>query len=215
MPGRRSFFRRSLRTLTAGGIVAAGLGVVSAILARGRTVPAAARGRFGLLRPPGALAEDDFLARCIRCTECLDACRAGAIRLFPSGSGAHSGTPYILPDEVACNLCLDCGRACPSGAIHTLSRADDARMGTAVVDERLCVSHNGTGVCGACFTVCPLKNRAITQDYRNAPLVHPESCVGCGLCEEACIVKDPKAIRVVTGRTWAPAAAGASRRGAA
>ncbi|MEQ1920271.1 MAG: 4Fe-4S binding protein, partial [Elusimicrobiota bacterium] len=39
----------------------------------------------------------------------------------------------------------------------------------------------------------------------NAPEVHDELCVGCGLCEEACIVKDPKdgrAIRVRSARAW-------------
>jgi len=75
-------------------------------------------------------------------------------------------------------------------------------MGVAVVDERLCVSHNGSGACAACHTACPLRNRAITQGIRNAPTVHAEHCVGCGLCEEACIVYDRKAIRVVTERSW-------------
>ena len=73
-------------------------------------------------------------------------------------------------------------------------------MGVAVVDERLCVSHNGTGVCGACHTACPLRNSAITKALRNAPTVHENYCVGCGLCEEACILKGTKAIRVFSGR---------------
>ena len=73
-------------------------------------------------------------------------------------------------------------------------------MGTAVVDDRTCVSINGTGVCGACHTACPLRDSAITQGLRNAPTVHEEFCVGCGLCEEACIVKGIKAIRVFSGR---------------
>jgi ferredoxin-type protein NapG len=77
---------------------------------------------------------------------------------------------------------------------------EEAEMGLAVVDERLCVSLNGTGVCGACHTICPLRNRAITLDIRNAPKVHEDECVGCGLCEEVCIVREPRAIYVRTDR---------------
>ncbi|RMF25732.1 MAG: hypothetical protein D6760_00290, partial [Deltaproteobacteria bacterium] len=87
--------------------------------------------------------------------------------------------------------------------IEPLARREDARMGVAVVDERLCVSHNGSGVCGACHTACPLRDRAISQDLRNAPVVHDEACVGCGLCEEVCIVRDRRAIQVQTERSWA------------
>jgi len=73
-------------------------------------------------------------------------------------------------------------------------------MGLAVVDGRTCVSINGTGVCGACHTVCPFRNQAITLGLRNAPTVHAEYCVGCGLCEEACILDGTKAIRVFSDR---------------
>ena len=108
-----------------------------------------------------------------------------------------------MAEERACNLCLACTDVCPSGALVVLTEPADVRMGVAVVDERLCVSINGTGVCGACHTACPFRNAAITQGLRNAPTVHADSCVGCGLCEEACIVDDRKAIRIVSGRKWA------------
>lgn len=159
-----------------------------------------ARGRLGILRPPGADDETTFLSRCIRCTRCSDACEAQCIRLFGPEAGALQGTPYIVAEDKACTLCLECGDACPTDALVPLVEKTDVRMGVAVVDERLCVSHNGTGVCGACHTACPLKNRAITQDFRNQPTIHDEQCVGCGLCEEMCIVKDRKAIQVVTSR---------------
>jgi Pyruvate/2-oxoacid:ferredoxin oxidoreductase delta subunit len=69
----------------------------------------------------------------------------------------------------------------------------------------LCVSPNGTGVCGAGFTLCPLQGTAITQGKHNAPTVVDAACTGCGLCEEACIVKDRidgRAIRVRSERAW-------------
>jgi len=196
---RREFFRRvALRS----GKVGAGGGLLYGMLGLrpSSALPAGARGDLGIVRPPGALEEPDFLARCIRCTECADACEAQCIRPFGPEAGDLQGTPYIMTEDKGCTLCLACGPACPSGALLPVAKRDEPRMGVAVVDERLCVSHNGTGVCGACHTACPLRNRALTQDYRNAPTVHADACTGCGLCEELCIVRDRRAIRVVTDR---------------
>lgn len=196
---RREFFRRlALRS----GKIGAGGGALYGLLGlrRSTTAVAEARGDLGIVRPPGALDEKDFLARCIRCTECADACEAQCIRLFGPEAGDLQGTPYIVPAEKGCTLCLACGPACPSGALVPQESRDEPRMGVAVVDERLCVSHNGTGVCGACHTACPLRNRAIVQDFRNAPTVNADECTGCGLCEELCIVRDRRAIQVVTDR---------------
>jgi MauM/NapG family ferredoxin protein len=159
-----------------------------------------ARGTLGIVRPPGSLAEAEFLALCVRCTRCADACGPQCIRLFGAEGGVLHGTPYIVPADRGCTMCLACGEACPTRAIAVLERMQEVDMGVAVVDERLCVSHNGTGVCGACHTACPLRNRAITQNFRNAPEVRAEECTGCGLCEEMCIVRDRRAVRVVTQR---------------
>lgn len=202
---RRGFFRRFL----SGSVkVGAGAGLLFGVdaLRHGRSLPLGSRGALGIVRPPGALDEDDFLARCIRCTRCADACEAACIRLFGPEAGDLEGTPFVFTAEKGCTLCLACGKACPTAALEPLEDRKDARMGVAVVDERLCVSHNGTGVCGACHTACPLRNRAITQDMRNAPRVHAEECVGCGLCEEVCIVRDRRAIRVVSKRVLGSAA---------
>lgn len=196
---RRAFLRR---LALGSGKAGAGGGLLYTLLGLrpGSALPSGARGELGIVRPPGALDEKEFLARCIRCTECADVCEAQCIRLFGPEAGDLQGTPYLVTAEKACTLCLACGPACPSGALTPLETPSEPRMGVAIVDERLCVSHNGTGVCGACHTICPLKNRAITQDYRNAPMVHDEACTGCGLCEEVCIVRDRRAIRVVTER---------------
>jgi ferredoxin-type protein NapG len=196
---RRGFFRRLLRGTAQAG-AGAGLLLGFEEMHHGRSEPLGVRGALGMVRPPGSLEEADFLARCIRCTRCADACEAACIRLFGPEAGELGGTPYIVPAEAGCTLCLACAPACPSAAIEVLEAKADARMGVAVVDERLCVSHNGTGICGACHTACPLRNRAITQDFRNAPIVDVEQCVGCGLCEEICIVRDRRAIRVVSSR---------------
>lgn len=145
-------------------------------------------------RPPGALAERDFLARCIHCYLCQDVCPAGCIQMKPEeDSDRH--TPYLVARWKACVLCLKCGQVCPTGALQPLARKEDVHLGIAQVDETICVSHLRTGACGACFTACPMRGKAITQGLYNAPFVHPEFCTGCGLCEEICIVPY-RAIRV-------------------
>lgn len=145
-------------------------------------------------RPPGALAESEFLSRCIHCYLCQDVCPTGCIQMKPDDESDRH-TPYILPRIKACTLCLKCGDVCPTGALQSPADKDDVRMGVARVDEELCVSHLRTGACGACFTACPVKGDAITQGLFNAPTVHAEFCTGCGLCEEVCIVAY-RAIRV-------------------
>lgn len=145
-------------------------------------------------RPPGALPESEFLARCIHCYLCQDVCPVACI-LMKSDQASDRHTPYIIPRWKACTLCLECCEVCPTGALQPLAKKDDVRMGVAVVDESICVSHLRTGACGACFTACPLRGAAITQGLYNAPYVHAEACTGCGLCEEVCIVPY-RAIRV-------------------
>lgn len=153
-----------------------------------------------VLRPPGAVAEEDFLARCIRCQRCRDACPRGAIRLAGPGDRTYQGTPFIAAAANACDLCLQCTESCPTGALLPVTAPTDVAMGIAAVDERTCVSFNGSGVCGACYTICPLRGRAISQGLFLKPVVHADRCVGCGLCEEICILKGVKAIRVFSGR---------------
>ncbi|MCF6314465.1 MAG: 4Fe-4S dicluster domain-containing protein [Verrucomicrobiales bacterium] len=197
---RRKFTRMLLRTIGVSIASLTGLGVFAGILKR-KSSPNPVIGEPEIIRPPGALeSEADFLSQCIRCARCRDACPTGAIQLGSFGDPAQLGTPYVLPFESGCNLSLACTTTCPTDALQLLTLTKDVNMGLAVVDERTCVSINGTGVCGACHTACPFKNEAITQGLRNAPTVHEDHCVGCGLCEEACIVDGIKAIRVFSGR---------------
>jgi MauM/NapG family ferredoxin protein len=200
---RRSFLKSTTSLLARASLCAGAIGTF--LLTRGgRSAPPEARGPLGIVRPPGALPESEFLARCIRCTRCADACEPQCIRFFGPEAGELQGTPCIVPETKACNLCLRCGPACPTGAITPLEKKEDAKMGLASVDKRLCVSHAGTGACGACHTICPLRNRALTQGIRSKPEIHDAHCTGCGMCEEICIVRDNVAIRVQTERLWAP-----------
>lgn len=199
---KRRVFIKQLTTTTLSGIATVcGFGILGNYVKR-NPAPRRVKTEPATIRPPGALAEKEFLTTCIRCQRCQDACPAGAIQLAGPGDLAESGTPFIVPAATACNLCLECTQTCPTGALRPVSEKTNVAMGVAVVDERTCVSHNGTGVCGACHTACPLRNSAITQGLRNAPTVHEDYCVGCGLCEEACILQGTKAIRVFSGREF-------------
>ena len=68
-------------------------------------------------------------------------------------------------------------------------------MGTAVVLEDVCYSYAGR-TCGVCYRACPLPGKAMKLGLYETPIVNPEHCVGCGLCEQAC-VHMPQAIRII------------------
>ena len=46
----------------------------SAAIVAFQAVAYATRGESSLLRPPGAQGESDFMARCIKCGKCIEAC---------------------------------------------------------------------------------------------------------------------------------------------
>ena len=64
------------------------------------------------------------------------------------------------------------------------------------VSEDHCYSFAGR-TCGVCYRACPLPGKAMTLGLYETPIVHTEHCVGCGLCEQAC-VQMPQAIRIVS-----------------
>lgn len=159
------------------------------------------------LRPPGSLPEDAFVATCIRCMRCVDACPNHALVSLPMREpGARAGTPTMYPRKAACMLCaseegdyLKCTEVCPSGALQLVKKnkqavLDHVDIGVARIDLDLCYSYNNWS-CGACFRACPLAGEAMTVGAWERPTVHPESCVGCGCCERSCI-RYPHAIRV-------------------
>ena len=160
-------------------------------------------GNEKLLKPPGAASDDDFVARCISCGKCILACPYVAILTATVIHGRAAGTPYIDARRKACQLCEDfpCVAACPTGALRDINKRTDVNMGTAVIDEELCVVYNNGNRCEVCYRVCPLIDEAITIEFRDrpgdnihmlfAPIVNEDVCVGCGICVERCVISEP------------------------
>jgi NAD-dependent dihydropyrimidine dehydrogenase PreA subunit len=70
-------------------------------------------------------------------------------------------------------------------------------MGRPELDQDRCIAWVGNGECRSCYYVCPYAGRAVRLDGPLLqPVFDPRSCVGCGLCEEACPER-ARAIRVV------------------
>lgn len=155
------------------------------------------------LRPPGALAENDFLAACTRCGVCVRDCPYDILKLATLTDDVATGTPYFTARTGPCEMCEDipCVVNCPTGALD--SKLDDinkSRMGLAVVvDQESCIAFLGLR-CEVCFNVCPIRGKAIKLEYREnkrsdkhalfVPVVFSNACTGCGLCEKACILEE-------------------------
>ena len=100
---------------------------------------------------------------------------------------------------------MACTEACPTGALARIPAipervAAEVRIGVPVLDRKTCLPWSGEGVCRLCAYVCPMGSRAVELvGPQQAPLFHPEGCVGCGLCEEAC-PEEARAIRIAPAR---------------
>ena len=98
-----------------------------------------ARGWKPRLRPPGALLEQEFLAACIKCGQCVQVCPVEAIFLDDLDQGFGVGTPFIHAREQACDFSCDglqCVLACPTGALtHEISYPHEVDIGIARLDR--------------------------------------------------------------------------------
>ncbi len=152
--------------------------------------------KHAVLRPPGALPEDEFIRRCILCQECVRACPTGGLKtaLLESGLGGI-GTPILVPRSGGCALnpsCPDlCASVCPVGAIQPVTK-ESMKIGVAVVHREACLAWDQGAKCLVCVEAC-LNEAAIP--YNGRVTVDPSRCTGCGRCESGCPVPG-SAIRV-------------------
>ena len=136
-----------------------------------------------LLRPPGAVAEREFLEACTQCGDCQAACPHDAIRPAPARMRGATGTPMIDPLVQPCLLCdtWPCIEACGTGALESQALAP---LGTARIQPLDCLNRLGSP-CRRCLEVCPIPDAlAISADH--TPRVEESLCTGCGICQASC-----------------------------
>jgi ferredoxin-type protein NapG len=126
------------------------LGILGLVLGGGVVFSPYALRAENRLRPPGAVAEKDFLALCIKCGQCLQVCPYHSIELADLSMGHGEGTPYIDASVRGCYACnaVPCVLACPSGALdHSCEKAEDIKMGIAVLEfPDTCLAMNNTPI---------------------------------------------------------------------
>ena len=76
-----------------------------------------------LIRPPGAVAEEEFVARCVKCGECMKVCLTNGLHPTLTEAGLDGlWTPILIPRlgycEYNCNLC---SQVCPTDAIRKIT----------------------------------------------------------------------------------------------
>ena len=174
-----------------------------------------------VIRPPGSVAEDEFLRRCIKCDQCIRVCPTNVLQpaLFEAGVEGL-WTPIMISKMGWCELnCTLCSQVCPTGAIREISIVEKLgvgpfeskgpiKTGTAFYNQGRCLPWAMDTDCVVCEEVCPVSPKAIfTRNVEvtdrwgaklelKRPYIDPDRCIGCGICEHECPVKDDPAVYV-------------------
>lgn len=205
--------------------VLTGLAAGAALVPLMRSTPGfAAEKNERLLRPPGAVDEEFFLSRCIRCGECMKVCPNNALQPALTEAGIEGlWTPVLVPRLGYCETsCVLCSQVCPTGAIWEItakekgwsvgisSAAKPVRLGTAFYDRGRCLPWAMATDCIVCEEWCPTSPKAVylrpaevidaagNLKQVKQPYLDPSRCVGCGACEHACPVQDRPAVYVTS-----------------
>lgn len=198
-------------------VLSLGAGVVSfAVFRSGGAFTANSDPR--LIRPPFARSEDVFLAKCIRCGQCMRVCPNNALHPTMLEAGLEGiWTPMLIPKVGYCEpTCTLCGQVCPTGAIPEFNKKEKIgdsdvppnRIGTAFIDQGRCLPWSMATPCIVCEEWCPTSPKAVYLEETvvtdrkgqnitvKRPYVDPSLCTGCGACEFACPVADRAAITI-------------------
>lgn len=166
-----------------------------------------------VIRPPGALTEEEFLDKCIRCGECMKICPTNGLQpTFLEADLQGIWTPILVPNVGYCEyVCTACTQVCPTDdAIVPLTEEEkkQIKIGTAYIDRSRCIPWSEYQNCLVCEEVCPIPTKAIkfknviykmyNNDLRKLklPIVLKDKCIGCGICENKCPVTPKAAIKV-------------------
>jgi polyferredoxin len=195
-------------------LLAGGAGLASVAASRATPVFDGNRAQAGLIRPPGARDEPEFLARCVKCGECMKVCTTNGLQPTLLEAGLEGiWSPMLVPAQGYCEFhCTLCGQVCPTGAIRALAPAEKAecRIGTAMFDRGRCLPHAHATPCIVCEEVCPTPAKAIWfeevavkgRDGREVLIKQPhvdlKLCIGCAICEAKCPISDRPAVYVTS-----------------
>lgn len=131
------------------------------------------------VRPPWALGEPEFVARCTRCGDCLRVCGTGVI------VAGHGGFPRLDFTRGECTFCGDCVTACAPAALQR--RGDERPWQHVAAIGDACLAPRGVE-CRVCGESCDA--RAIRFRPRLGGVALPEldaaACTGCGACVAPC-----------------------------
>lgn len=141
------------------------------------------RGRFSsvarAVRPPWALAEQDFLSTCTRCAECLPVCPSQILR---KGDGAYPVVDFSVGECTFCGACLD---ACVPRALRKVEGGVPWTLAASLGETCLALRHVECRVCGEMCGSGAI--RFVFQAGSVArPVLYPEKCNGCGACSAPC-----------------------------
>jgi polyferredoxin len=175
-----------------------------------------------MIRPPGSVAEPEFLKKCIKCDQCINVCPTNVLQpaTLKEGGFETLWTPVMNFNIGHCQLnCTLCSEVCPTGAIRKITVAEKLGkgeyadkgpivLGTAFINTTRCLPWANQIPCVVCEEVCPVSPKAIqTIDEEvkdvfgkmvvlNKPFIVPDLCIGCGICQHECPVQDDPAVYV-------------------
>jgi polyferredoxin len=175
-----------------------------------------------MIRPPGSVAEPEFLEKCIKCDQCINVCPTNVLQPATLQEGGFEAlwTPVMNFNIGHCQLnCTLCSEVCPTGAIRKITTAEKLGkgeyadkgpvvLGTAFINTTRCLPWANQIPCVVCEEVCPVAPKAIqTIDEEvkdvfgnmvvlNKPFIVPDLCIGCGICQRECPVQDQPAVYV-------------------
>ncbi len=138
------------------------------------------------LRPPWAIAEWAFAARCDGCQACVRACREGVLK---------RGADGLVEADFrfgGCDFCGACLAACDRGALRRELRSTTRAFRFAIAIGTDCLARAGEP-CRTCQDFCD--SFAIRFDTGGQGPVVLDNCSGCGACVGPCPVGSIKLYR--------------------
>jgi len=133
------------------------------------------------IRPPWALPENEFIARCNRCGDCLSDCPQQILE--PD----RAGYPQVNFAKGECTFCGACLRLCHAEALVVLAGAPPWQRKALITET--CLNVRGIQ-CRTCAEQC--EQQAIifrpSPGGRTLPQLAMDQCNGCGACYRVCPV---------------------------